>query len=172
MTVVKRFYADFVLPDIPNTGAEFCVVAVDDYDELDGRFNAVFKQKEFAEHNWGIANQRIAKLEEALREISKDNFLYNSTQIAIKALRDSSAETKVQPSMEGHFVPGPWAPQSDCFCEACKQYFHGESSFKNFHRLLCERFGYTHDPIDWRRDQLSLIEHIASQAKTSAEHGK
>ena len=92
MTVVKRFYADFVLPDIPNTGAEFCVVAVDDYDELDGRFNAVFKQKEFAEHNWGIANQRIAKLEEALREISKDNFLYNSTQIAIKALRDSSTE--------------------------------------------------------------------------------
>jgi hypothetical protein len=33
--------------------------------------------------------------------------------------------------------------------------------FKNFHRLLCERFGYGHDPIDWQRDQLSLIEHIA-----------
>jgi hypothetical protein len=35
--------------------------------------------------------------------------------------------------------------------------------FKNFHRLLCERFGYVHDERDWRRDQLSLIEHIASQ---------
>lgn len=37
-------------------------------------------------------------------------------------------------------------------------------SFKNFHRLLCERFGYTHDEKDWRRDQLSLIEHIAAQS--------
>jgi hypothetical protein len=36
--------------------------------------------------------------------------------------------------------------------------------FKNFHRLLCERFGYTHDEKDWRRDQLSLIEHIAKQS--------
>lgn len=35
--------------------------------------------------------------------------------------------------------------------------------FKNFHRLLCERFGYTHDSTDWRRDQLSLIEHIAER---------
>lgn len=38
------------------------------------------------------------------------------------------------------------------------------AAFKNFHRLLCERFGYVHDEIDWKRDQLSLIEHIASQA--------
>ncbi|HFQ7428443.1 TPA: hypothetical protein ACHSVW_006099, partial [Pseudomonas aeruginosa] len=36
------------------------------------------------------------------------------------------------------------------------------ASFKNFHRLLCERFGYTHDEKDWQRDQLSLIEHIAA----------
>ncbi len=35
------------------------------------------------------------------------------------------------------------------------------AEFKNFHRLLCERFGYGHDPLDWWRDQLSLIEHIA-----------
>lgn len=34
--------------------------------------------------------------------------------------------------------------------------------FKNFHRLLCERFGYCHDEKDWRRDQVSLIEHIAA----------
>jgi hypothetical protein len=112
MTVVKRFYADFVLPDIPNTGAEFCVVAVDDYDELEGRFNAVFKQKEFAEHNWGIANQRVAKLEAALREISKDNFLYNSTQIAIKALRDSSAETFAKCPNCG----SAYAPLDRCAC--------------------------------------------------------
>ncbi|MBR8343038.1 hypothetical protein KDX40_04705 [Burkholderia ambifaria] len=34
--------------------------------------------------------------------------------------------------------------------------------FKNFHRQLCERFGYVHDEDHWRRDQLSLIEWIAS----------
>ena len=45
-----------------------------------------------------------------------------------------------------------------------------DAEFKNFHRLLCERFGYVHDPIDWKRDQLSLIEHIASQS-TSAGDG-
>lgn len=38
-----------------------------------------------------------------------------------------------------------------------------DSEFKNFHRLLCERFGYGHDERDWRRDQLSLIEHIANR---------
>jgi hypothetical protein len=40
-----------------------------------------------------------------------------------------------------------------------------DQKFKNFHRLLCERFGYTHDEVDWKRDQLSLIEWIAKQAK-------
>ena len=34
--------------------------------------------------------------------------------------------------------------------------------FKNFHKSLCERFGYGADEIDWRRDQVSLIEHIAA----------
>ena len=38
-----------------------------------------------------------------------------------------------------------------------------EHRFKNFHRLLCERFDYTHDEIDWKRDQVSLIEHIAKK---------
>lgn len=36
-----------------------------------------------------------------------------------------------------------------------------DHEFKNFHRQLCERFGYVHDPVDWKRDQLSLIEWIA-----------
>ncbi|PNA03548.1 MULTISPECIES: hypothetical protein [unclassified Pseudomonas] len=38
-----------------------------------------------------------------------------------------------------------------------------EAGFKNFHRSLCERFGYYHDEIDWQRDQVSLEEHIATQ---------
>jgi hypothetical protein len=37
-----------------------------------------------------------------------------------------------------------------------------DGDFKNFHRLICERFDYGHDPVDWKRDQLSLIEHIAA----------
>jgi hypothetical protein len=42
-------------------------------------------------------------------------------------------------------------------------------AFKNFHRLLCKRFGYVHDEKDWQRDQLSLIEHIAKHPETSAD---
>lgn len=38
-----------------------------------------------------------------------------------------------------------------------------KATFKNFHRSICERFGYYHDDIDWQRDQVSLEEHIATQ---------
>jgi hypothetical protein len=45
------------------------------------------------------------------------------------------------------------------------------SGFKNFHRSLCERFGYFHDEIGWQRDQVSLEEHIATQfSHVSAEN--
>jgi hypothetical protein len=43
------------------------------------------------------------------------------------------------------------------------------SEFKNFHRLLCERFGYVHDERNWQRDQLSLIEWIASDLPRASE---
>ncbi len=36
-------------------------------------------------------------------------------------------------------------------------------AFKAFHKRLCERFGYVHDEKDWRRDLLSLEEHIAKR---------
>ncbi|MGS0546054.1 hypothetical protein ACU8WE_26230 [Pseudomonas parakoreensis] len=46
-----------------------------------------------------------------------------------------------------------------------------KAGFKNFHRSLCERFGYFHDEADWQRDQLSLEEHIATQfSHVSAEN--
>ena len=45
----------------------------------------------------------------------------------------------------------------------------GEHEFKNFHRLLCERFGYVHDERDWKRDQLSLIEWIAKRVSPPAQ---
>ena len=44
-----------------------------------------------------------------------------------------------------------------------------DHEFKNFHRTLCERFGYTHDERDWKRDQLSLIEWIAKKVEQPAQ---
>lgn len=41
-------------------------------------------------------------------------------------------------------------------------------SFKNFHYRLCERFGYSHDEVDWDRDLASLEEWIAKRL-TAAE---
>lgn len=46
-----------------------------------------------------------------------------------------------------------------------------EHKFKNFHRLLCERFKYVHDERDWKRDQLSLIEHITALSATPLAPG-
>jgi hypothetical protein len=41
-------------------------------------------------------------------------------------------------------------------------------AFKNFHRMLCERFDYCHDEKDWWRDQVSLMEHIAKLTRQPA----
>lgn len=49
------------------------------------------------------------------------------------------------------------------FAATLRQQAEADHDFKNFHRLLCERFGYAHDEKDWRRDQVSLIEWIARQ---------
>jgi len=43
--------------------------------------------------------------------------------------------------------------------------FTDTASFKNFHRCLCERFGYAHDEVYWWRDLMSLEEHIAASVK-------
>ncbi|BCZ85517.1 hypothetical protein PTKU64_91920 (plasmid) [Paraburkholderia terrae] len=55
-----------------------------------------------------------------------------------------------------------------CLCSqtdgATQASARAEHEFKNFHRLLCERFGYVHDDRDWKRDQASLIEWIANHA--------
>ena len=64
-----------------------------------------------------------------------------------------------------------------CECPACKgktiqallnspsdpQVQEQDHDFKNFHRSLCQRFGYTHDEKDWKRDLVSLEEWIAKQ---------
>ena len=44
-----------------------------------------------------------------------------------------------------------------------KQIAELEVAYKNFHKRLCERFGYGHDETEWQRDQCSLEEHIAKR---------
>lgn len=60
------------------------------------------------------------------------------------------------------FYKGPITVQDKIVREAVDAAITKERhEFKNFHRNLCERFNYHHDEIDWKRDQISLIEHIA-----------
>lgn len=61
-----------------------------------------------------------------------------------------------------HSLDGEWRGE----CNQCPA--AALHAFKNFHRLLCERFGYGHDERDWRRDQLSLIEFIAAKVQAPA----
>lgn len=62
-----------------------------------------------------------------------------------------------------HDMAGEWRGE----CPFCPVAITRE--FQSFHRMLCERFGYTHDPIDWRRDQVSLMEHIAALPAVARE---
>lgn len=56
--------------------------------------------------------------------------------------------------------------------QAAPQEGEDSHAFKNFHRSLCARFGYTHDENDWRRDLASLEEHIARMATHPAAGDK
>lgn len=58
----------------------------------------------------------------------------------------------------------PWMKQ--CLDANVTEASRLRQAFKNFHRLLCERFGYGHDEVDWERDQLSLIEWIAKRGSS------
>lgn len=65
-----------------------------------------------------------------------------------------------------HWTPLPLTPdQLDAARSRADGGDTNDSEFKNFHRLLCERFGYAHDERDWKRDQLSLIEWIAGKVR-------
>jgi len=76
---------------------------------------------------------------------------------AATELRRLHAENARLAALVGTQQPAPSAAAAITDTEA----------FQNFHRLLCARFGYVHDESDWRRDQLSLVEHIARQAQPS-----
>jgi hypothetical protein len=81
---------------------------------------------------------------------------------AVKRERDGALESARKNLMAGHDFKAE--------LEAVKREAVDEThAFKNFHRLLCERFNYTHDEKDWKRDQLSLIEWIAALSAKLAE---
>lgn len=42
------------------------------------------------------------------------------------------------------------------------------AAFKEFHRALCERFGYIHDENNWSGDLQGLIAHIAGRLEENA----
>jgi len=81
--MVKRLYASTVLLSEPNTGAEFCVVAADDYDALaakvasmDGELNqaadeSAFKAARIRELSESLLakSAKIGELEALLREV-------------------------------------------------------------------------------------------------------
>lgn len=61
-------------------------------------------------------------------------------------------------SVDSHGLAVAMSAPTEVIADTAKQ---SDAEFKNFHRLLCERFGYEHDDEHWKRDQLSLIEHLA-----------
>lgn len=135
---------------------------------------------------------------EALEDtLSGDLTPYQAAK-TITAIREALAEQPAQPKCNPHpKAPHGFdrnashsADRYVCECEGWDAYDAGhqagfekglmswedehpaqqhEHEFKNFHRMLCERFGYTHDERDWRRDQISLIEWIAKKVEQPAQ---
>ena len=107
-----------------------------------GFYNQIV-EKILQDRRWLLA--RVDELAEALRGLHDDNVDYLRLNHLggydnhwLKAAREALARLE-SPAVEKE-----------------------RAEFKHFHRLLCERFGYAHDEIDWKLDQLSLIEHIAN----------
>lgn len=93
---------------------------------------------------WASALLDLAVLQEALTSRDSDERLKNMN--AGEVMRRAFGKLKEIRAQHSRI-----AEQRDA----------ANASFKNFHRGLCERFGYVHDEKDWQRDQVSLSEHIA-----------
>lgn len=74
----------------------------------------------------------------------------------------------LEPLLKGYLSTLMMATE-EAFSKASQPENKYSHDFKNFHRLLCERFGYVHDEKFWWRDQLSLIEFITSKIPTEHE---
>ena len=71
---------------------------------------------------------------------------------------DERHEARSSPTQQDH----EWVLKSE-FDKLQAQLTQEREAFKNFHRLICEASGYTHDDIEWERDQASLAEHIRAK---------
>lgn len=100
------------------------------------------------------------------REGSGDNtkrLLTERIQVAIdKALASQSEELRQWKEFSAPYAETPTGLKTELE-ELEAQVAEERRQFKNFHRLLCERFNCAHDEIDWKRDQVSVIEFIAKQ---------
>lgn len=76
-----------------------------------------------------------------------------------QALAARTVREGVNPELCSELMALGWAPP-----QRAQELARTAADFKSFHRSLCERFGYTHDEKDWKRDQVSLIEHIVTKA--------
>lgn len=83
--------------------------------------------------------------------------------------RNAAGELSSHPELRtliNRFKGGPATPVQDHHNHPVN------NNFKAFHRSLCERFGYPHDPEFWWRDTISLEEHIAQQVAKPAPEEK
>jgi hypothetical protein len=84
--------------------------------------------------------------------------------------REAHAQLQARCFDNGQPTHGSVFAERDALRAALEQERH---EFKNFHSNLCRRFGYHHDEHDWKRDQVSLEEHIARRAvQPSEQQGK
>ncbi|WP_260426377.1 hypothetical protein [Burkholderia cepacia] len=101
------------------------------------------------EHLWEIAKKCGQNTGYSTIELQRSIIGYARVVLADKAIHEAFIRTN-------KLYAAPEPAQADARDDT--------HLFKNFHRQLCERFGYVHDEIDWRRDQVSLIEWIANKA--------
>lgn len=96
-----------------------------------------------------VADAQVERAAKAAFEVRSKMYEFEFTWETIGAYRRACYLDEARAALEAAAPPPTPLPDT--------------ADFKNFHRLICERFGYCHDERDWRRDQISLIEWIAKR---------
>ena len=118
-------------------------------------------------------NATITQQAERIRSLEKDIVIYRNQRDLIRDQWDQSVQSNLGEKLSAanerikeleEFVKDlRIAGQASGaeLADATASLASKDAEFKNFHRVLCERFNYHHDEKDWKRDQVSLVEHIA-----------
>src|SRR5712692_562381 len=131
-------------------------------------YDAVYKMIEVPCGEWVSVEDHRAEIDRLQRRETEAAILFEPLAEHDQAIREWLEETS--PSAEPQLIrpesiaSAAWDAMVDRLADKDREIDRLQASFKNFHRLLCERFGYGHDEVDWERDQLSLIEWIAKRA--------